>query len=114
MTTVINMKEAPYGWMDDPKYVYIGRVGAGFDGIWGNPIVLRFEKHREQVLRLYKLWLSRRDSFYLKRMDRELVGKILVCFCKPKACHGDIIVEYVDRISDPYDWNLDSLNTIEE
>lgn len=24
-------------------------------------------------------------------------GKILGCFCKPKSCHGDILVELVEN-----------------
>lgn len=39
-TTVINIRDAPKGWMHDSRYTYIGRAGAGFDGKWGNPIVL--------------------------------------------------------------------------
>lgn len=115
MTTVINIKDAPRGWMDDPQYVYIGRERAGAisrykplaeqtvaTGEWGNPYVLSFEKHRQQILELYKTWLYNQDKEFLHRMDTELRGKILVCFCKPKACHGDVIVEYLNR--DDYLW----------
>jgi hypothetical protein len=28
----------------------------------------------------------------------KIEGKILGCFCKPKQCHGDIIVEVLDDI----------------
>lgn len=105
MTTVINIKDAPEGWMHDSKYVYIGRAGAGFAGTWGNPYVLRFEKHRDKILELYTWWLSRQDAEYLAKMD-SLWGKTLVCFCKPKACHGDVIVDYVDRkLNESYDWD---------
>jgi hypothetical protein len=27
----------------------------------------------------------------------ELKGKILGCWCKPKPCHGDILVELADK-----------------
>jgi hypothetical protein len=30
------------------------------------------------------------------RAVRELRGKVLGCYCKPKRCHGDIIAEYVN------------------
>ena len=26
-----------------------------------------------------------------------LENKILGCWCKPKACHGDILVKYVEK-----------------
>lgn len=31
-------------------------------------------------------------------IKKELKGKILGCFCKPKACHCDIIKEYLDNL----------------
>jgi hypothetical protein len=33
------------------------------------------------------------DAEYLRRV-RELKDKRLVCFCKPEACHGDVIVDW--------------------
>src|SRR5688572_20605095 len=106
MTHVINIKDAPKGWMHDPKYHYIGRIRGdqsyeeaerGFDGRWGNPFILRFEKHRELILEMYEKWLHKQPFKYRQQMANYLWGKTLVCFCKPKLCHGDVIVEYVDR-----------------
>ena len=37
-------------------------------------------KHKEALLK---------DPELMKRVRRELTGKVLGCFCKPKACHGD-------------------------
>ena len=37
-------------------------------------------KHKEALLK---------DPALMKRVRRELSGKVLGCFCKPKACHGD-------------------------
>jgi hypothetical protein len=31
------------------------------------------------------------------RKIEELKGKVLGCFCKPNACHGDVIKEYLDN-----------------
>lgn len=33
-------------------------------------------------------------------IDRVLNGEIIYlgCFCKPKACHGDVIKEYIDTV----------------
>jgi hypothetical protein len=96
MTEVIHIKDAPEGWMRNPQYVYIGRAGAGFDGTWGNPIIWRFPQHRQTVVDLYKRWLYKQDVNYLRKMYAELWGKALVCFCKPKLCHGDVIKEFVE------------------
>jgi hypothetical protein len=30
----------------------------------------------------------------------ELKGKILVCWCKPLPCHGDVLKAYVDKLPD--------------
>jgi len=32
----------------------------------------------------------------LKELEK-LRGKILGCWCKPKACHGDVIIELLDE-----------------
>ena len=37
------------------------------------------------------------DSEFATRV-KGLRGKQLGCFCKPKACHGDVIVEYLENI----------------
>lgn len=69
--------------------VYIGR-----GSIWGNPFVLHHESDRELVISQYRryLWDCIKTG-KLKRKDFEnLEGKKLGCFCKPKKCHGDIIV----------------------
>lgn len=28
----------------------------------------------------------------------ELKGKVLGCFCKPKACHGDVLADLVNKL----------------
>lgn len=35
----------------------------------------------------------------LRREFAKLRGKTLGCFCKPAACHGDIIVRVVEEIA---------------
>ncbi len=30
----------------------------------------------------------------------ELKGKTLCCFCKPKACHGDVLAELADKLTE--------------
>lgn len=87
MTKVVNKRTEKYD-------VYIGR-GSPF----GNPFPIGINGDREEVIRKY------RDYFY-KRLNTDVVfrqqvmglkGKTLGCFCKPQACHGDIIVEYLEN-----------------
>lgn len=106
MTTVINIEDAPRGWMSDPRYCYVGRIRfdlsheeaeRGFDGRYGNPYPLLSERHREKILDLYRAYLRRmvERPWFAQRL-RALEGKILVCFCAPLACHGDVIVDWLE------------------
>lgn len=99
MTQVIRMSQAPVGWQTNPEYVYIGRAGHGSDGYFGNPFPLQQEHRRAEVLNRYREYfhdrMFRDDEF--NHAIEFLRGKTLVCFCKPFACHGDVIAEYLDR-----------------
>lgn len=82
----------------DPDYdVYIGRPGKGQDGYFGNPFK---GSNRDQVIAQYKEYFYdrlKKDPEFRHNI-RALKGKILGCFCKPKACHGDVIAEYLNRL----------------
>lgn len=97
MTKVINIKDAPAGWKTNPDYVYIGRPGKGMKGKWGNPFVLSNDTEDERVAmyEAYRKW-TLRDPAYLAEAVTELSGKTLVCFCKPKLCHGDWLAHFID------------------
>ena len=85
MTRVVHCKKAAYN-------VYIGRTFGGYvsEG-WGNPFVVGRDGDRKEVLRKYRRWLMGQPEL-LARIP-ELCGKILGCWCKPKACHGDVLAE---------------------
>lgn len=86
MTKVVNKKNH-IPTKDD---VYIGRGSK-----WGNPFPMKVESDREEVLQLYREHLS--NSPNLLNALSELEGKTLVCFCKPKKCHGDILIELLEK-----------------
>lgn len=67
--------------------VYIGRGSK-----WGNPFVLGKHGNREEVIRKYENYLLGNKD--LMNSLEDLKGKTLGCWCKPKACHGDILVKY--------------------
>jgi len=69
--------------------VYIGRGSK-----WGNPYKITQDQSREVVISRYKDYLG--ISGLLTHID-ELRGKDLVCFCSPKPCHGDILLELSNR-----------------
>lgn len=93
MTKVVNLYQTR-------QYdVYIGRSGRGEDGYFGNPFVIDKENSRETVLEKYKKYFDKKienDPVFLKNVFG-LKNKILGCFCKPQACHGDIIAEWLDK-----------------
>lgn len=98
LTTVIHIKNAPTGWEQNPEYVYIGRKRQGLKGTFGNPFRLDNEKDRVLILSRYRNWFERiinRDIEFLEAIWT-LQGKTLVCYCKPKACHGDVIAEFLN------------------
>lgn len=91
-TTVVNLKHDQYD-------VYIGRAGKGQDGYFGNPYPLLNNSVRGLTLKAYKEYFDKRikDDPEFKRRIHELKGKTLGCFCKPHACHGDIIADYLSN-----------------
>lgn len=94
MTRVVNLYKEPYD-------VYIGRGGKGKDGYFGNPFPLvekNSEEKREHCLKLYREYFHKRlaEDPEFKRRVEMLDSKVLGCFCKPKLCHGDVIVEYLE------------------
>lgn len=99
-TTVANIRNCPAGWQSDRKYVYIGRPGKGLSGYYGNPIMLRNEADREEVLHQYYDYAAKRihEDPKFAAMVLALEGKTLVCFCAPKACHGDVLVLLIDYL----------------
>lgn len=86
MTRVVHCKREPYD-------VYIGRPSK-----WGNPFALGKENARSAVIERYRAYLKREVE--MGRLDPgELRGKVLGCWCAPKPCHGDILVEFAESES---------------
>lgn len=83
-TRVVNLYKEKYD-------VYIGR-----GSIWGNPFIIGKHGNRKQVIEKYKNYIL--NDAYLMSQLYTLKGKVLGCFCKPKECHGDILVELVEKL----------------
>jgi hypothetical protein len=58
---------------------------------WGNPYHIGKDGTREEVIAKYRERLI--CSPHLMGALHELKGKTLGCWCKPQACHGDVLVE---------------------
>ena len=50
----------------------------------------------KEVMIAYRQYVMARPSM-LEKLE-ELRGKVLACWCKPKPCHGDILVELIESI----------------
>ena len=70
--------------------IYIGRPYK-----WGNPFEIGKDGTREEVIEKFKEYLLQNDE--LMSSIEELRGKNLLCWCAPKACHGDILIELANR-----------------
>lgn len=99
ITRVINIKTEPEykSKKSTPNYEYIGR-----GSYWGNPYSMYEEgDDREEVIRKFKY-----DFDYEKFPNKEksevykLAGKRLGCFCKPEACHGDVLADFLNSWDD--------------
>lgn len=106
MTTVVNIRDVWAHWnpktqqWDSDDYIYIGRANKryGLPGSrWSNPFKLAedTDEARKSALKRYERWLKNQSSL-LARLP-ELDGKILVCHCHPKPCHGDVLRKLLDE-----------------
>ena len=80
---VVHRRKAKYD-------VYIGRPSK-----WGNPFEIGKDGTREEVIQKYRKWILKQPHL-LNALD-ELKGKFLGCWCKPLPCHGDVLVELIEK-----------------
>lgn len=115
MTTICNCKvkfiRPEYknlkDWMEDNNNIYIGRRGVVFiDGerfpkqnsIFANPFKINKNNSRKSVLFKYKIYiLNKLKNKNFKNEFIALKGKNLGCWCKPEKCHGDILIELLNK-----------------
>ncbi len=99
ITRVINIKTDPNfkGQIDTPTYSYIGR-----GSYWGNPYSMHEENQsREEVIRKFKYDFDFEKFPYKDKAEvYKLAGKRLGCFCKPEACHGDVLADFLNAWDD--------------
>lgn len=91
----------------------VTRKRNGFDiditryGSWklGNPFYSTSAQSRRASIERFRAHVLDNEEFYkdkfnkLIKMDSFVKGKLrLGCYCKPQACHGDVIRSLCDRI----------------
>ncbi|MBI2365307.1 MAG: DUF4326 domain-containing protein [Deltaproteobacteria bacterium] len=80
--------------------VYIGRAGRGKDGYFGNPFRMGNGTSRDHAVDAYRKYFTDRiekDSEF-KRRALALKGKRLGRFCRPNACHGDVMADWLNKM----------------
>jgi hypothetical protein len=93
--------------------IYVGRkttyrpeFGADFS-ILSNPYTIRKHGTREDVMALYRQWLPARLQAQSAEaraveglVERVRAGEklLLICWCAPQACHGDVIGAEIERV----------------
>lgn len=115
LTTVINIKDAPEGWEDNLDYYYCGRLTKyANECFFGNPYRVHIHGNRENCIKKFKRDFDKSTRYYQKLVLRTLTGKILVCHCKPKSCHADILADFCNANHVDINYKLNKLNKDEE
>lgn len=85
-------------WLKNPNHIYIGRTCAYIKGTynskWRNPYSVQ-KYGRDECLKKYKDYIVTNDE--LMEDIKELEGKVLGCWCCPDKCHGDILIDLLER-----------------
>ena len=92
---VINLTDKPRPAFD----VYIGRRQWWGKEVfeaspWANPFSVK-KWGRQEAIKRYEEKLRGKPEL-LVRLP-ELEDKILACWCKPKACHGDVLLRLIEE-----------------
>lgn len=99
-TRLVNFHDVKAHWdpdiqrWDSEEYVYIGRNNAAYNlphSPWANPYPIKAESERVNAIRQYREYIIPLASSALN--IETLRGKTLVCWCSPKPCHGDVLLE---------------------
>lgn len=93
-THVINLTSG------EPYDVYIGRRNQRYGltaSPFANPYRIGKDGSRDEVLDKYEAWLMQQPK--LLALIPKLAGKTLGCYCKPEACHGDILARLADEMA---------------
>ena len=100
LRTVVDVRK----WINNENNIYIGRKkdiyirGKKYTlegSKWANPHRITNPNRRENVVKRYEQYI--RNNSTLLRDLRQLKGKNLGCWCYPKLCHGNIILNILEE-----------------
>ena len=76
---------------DVKNYQYVGR-----NTIFGNPFVIGVNGNRDEVIKKYYNYALNTPKLL---MAISQIDKDIVCHCKPKKCHGDVIIDIYNKLA---------------
>jgi ribonuclease HI len=87
-------------WTKNKNHIYIGcnisrYVQGAVASKWKNPYREKKNVETYESLQKYEEYIKNNKNLY-SCLD-ELDGKILGCWCKPKPCHGDILIKLLNE-----------------
>ncbi len=86
---------------DTSRALYIGRNCRGWrDAGWGNPFrpQTHVPEEHDRVIALYIRYLDD-NPLLLGRLPELSGGKVLLCWCHPLPCHGDVLAKRAAQCS---------------
>ena len=87
--SVVHCRKAEYD-------IYIGRKNGNLpQSKWANPFVVGKDGKRGECIELYRQWIMTQPQ--LLEALPELEGKILGCWCYPRECHGNVLLDLLDK-----------------
>jgi len=109
---------------DKEENFYIGRRGVVFingkrfppkDSDWCNHFkIKKGSSTREMVISEYEKHIRSKlssDKSLRNKLVTELRGKTLGCWCKPEACHGDILIRLLQELSESDNSEASEMNS---
>jgi hypothetical protein len=88
-TRVVNVNHSKYD-------IYIGRNPDYGDTKFGNPFLIGRDGTREEVVTQYIDYIVNNKE--LLNELQKLKNKRLGCHCKPKLCHGDVLILLIEEL----------------
>lgn len=103
-TRVINIRELGNARELPPNHVYVGRAfyRNGWRlprSQWANPFLVESDDvDHSKACERYASYIAEMDIESLRPKLQHLKGKTLVCWCKPKKCHADLLAQLADSL----------------
>lgn len=114
-----------WGWIGEGR-IYIGRKCYNMEASpLANPYPITSHRNRKQSIAAYSRWLIKQyiedpdgpvwtEIRRIAKLVREGEDIMLMCWCKPLDCHGDILVSVINRHNEKYNAELQQMEDIRE